>query len=113
MDAVTDRILIFFLISEMFVTETPFGSEIIFKTIDIGICRNPAHIRQGRFTPVICITGAEIPAYIFQVYACFTEDFIPAGNKFADMGSAGEVVVLSANVSIPSRSASRLRLVSK
>jgi len=89
MDPVTDRIFIFFLISEMLITETPLGSEIVFKTIDIGICRHPAHIGQGRFAPVICVTGIEIPAYILQVYTCFSKNLIPTGYKFADMGTAG------------------------
>ena len=101
MDTVPDRVLVFLLIPEMFVAETPFRSKIVFYPVHIGICRNTAHIGQGCFAPVICIAGAEIPSYIFQVQACFAENLIPAGNKLADMGAAGKIVIFSSDIAVP------------
>ena len=100
MDPVPDCILVFLGIPEMLIAETPFRSEIILKTVYIGIRRNTAHIRQGRLTPVIGITGIEIPFHMFQIHTCFTEDLIPAGNKLTDMGTAGQIMILTAYITV-------------
>ena len=88
MDTVPDRVLVLFFIPKMFIAETPFRRKIIFQPVYICICRDSPHIGQSGFTPVICITGAEILSYIFQIHSCFAKNLIPAGNKFADMGTA-------------------------
>ena len=49
---------------------------------------------------MICITGAEIPSYIFQIQASFTKNLVPPRNKFADMGTAGKIVILSPYIAV-------------
>ena len=100
MNPIPDRILVLFSVPEMFVADTPFRRKIIFQPVYICTRRNTAHIGQGCLAPVIRVTGTEIPSYIFQVQAGFTENLVPVGNKLADMGTTGKIVVFSPYITV-------------